>query len=222
MVADEADEARAPRAFLGDICAPVLPGASRLTTRALRRGRNQSNMACTLEQHGQIVASASAVLAASRKITGAPALRMSAPVQPPFQDVPVIDIRAPAGPVFARHYEYRLTSALPMSGAGDGTVTGWVRERIAPSKVTHAVLLARLDAFFPALFPMETTPPRPMATVSFMAEFLLDPATLDPAQPLYYRARALAQAAGYVVELRELWAGDHPVALNQQSFAILA
>jgi hypothetical protein len=60
-----------------------------------------------------------------------------------------------------------------------------------------------------------------MATVSFLAELLCDPVTLDPSEPLFYRARVVAQAGGYFVEMRELWRGDEPVALNQQSFAML-
>ena len=31
----------------------------------------------------------------------------------------------------------------------------------------------------------------------------------------------MAQHGGYFVEMRELWKGDEPVALNQQSFAML-
>jgi hypothetical protein len=63
--------------------------------------------------------------------------------------------------------------------------------------------------------------PRPIATVSFLAEILCDPSTLDPRAPLFYRARVVAEAGGYFVEMRELWSGDVPVALNQQSVAML-
>jgi acyl-CoA thioesterase len=221
MVADEPDASRTPRAFLGEICAPALPVASRLQTRVLRRGRNQSNVTCTFTQDGQVVAHASAVLATARKAQGAPALSTPAPRPGRFEDAAVTPIGPPQGPVFAAHYEYRLTSPPPFSGAGTGEVTGWVRERLPPKKVTPAVLLARLDAYYPALYPMERVP-RPIATVSFMAELLADPATLDPSTPLFYRARSLAEAGGYFVELRELWNGEQPVAFNQQSFAILA
>ena len=57
--------------------------------------------------------------------------------------------------------------------------------------------------------------------MSFLAEFLCDPAQLDPAAPLFYRARSVAEAGGYFVDMRELWNGDELVALNQQSFAML-
>jgi acyl-CoA thioesterase len=219
MIADEPDRSRVPRAFMGDICAPALPVAARLRTRALRRGKNQSNLACAFAQGGQIVAGSSAVLSAPRHAKGAPALA-APPETGRFEDVPVAPIGPPLGPVFARHYEYRVTNGVPFSGAKEAVVTGWVRERVPLTRVTYAALLARLDSFWPALYSVETAP-RPMATVSFMAELLRDPATLDPEVPLFYRARTVAEAVGYFVELRELWNGREPVALNQQCFAIL-
>ncbi|MBE7451703.1 MAG: hypothetical protein HS111_23275 [Kofleriaceae bacterium] len=60
-----------------------------------------------------------------------------------------------------------------------------------------------------------------MTTVTFMAELLVDPASLDPAAPFAYRARLDGAADGFSVEVRELWQGDALVALNQQVFAVL-
>ena len=78
-----------------------------------------------------------------------------------------------------------------------------------------------LDAWWPAVF-ASATEPRAAATTSFTAEFLVDPATLAPAEPLRHRARAVAARDGFSVEFRELWSGDTLVALNQQTFALLA
>ena len=63
--------------------------------------------------------------------------------------------------------------------------------------------------------------PRAMTTVTFTAELLVDPATLDPAAPFAYRAHLGGAADGYSVELRHLWQGDRLVGLNQQIFAAL-
>lgn len=220
MVADEPHASRTPRVFTGDICGPALPVVTRLQTRELRRGKNQSNVACELTQEGRVVAHASAVLAAARNVRSVPALSMTCPETGRFEDIPVLPIGPPVDPVFAHHYEFRVTVGVPFAGGSDAVVTGWVRERVPLSRVTHAVLLARLDSFWPALYSIETAR-RPLATVSFMAEFLCDPTTLDPSRPLFYRARSIAEAGGYFVELRELWNGRELVALNQQSFAIL-
>jgi acyl-CoA thioesterase len=221
IVADEPEAARLPRAFLGEVCAPLMPGAARLQTRALRRGNNQSNIACDLTQAGQVVAHGSAVLATSRKIgEGLPRPPHAPPPRGRFEDAAVLPFGPPDGPAFFQHYEPRPTSPLPFSGKGEGVVTGWIRERVPLARLTHAALLARLDAYWPVMFTMETRF-RPSATVSFMAEFLVDPATLDPTRPLFYRARLVAELGGYVVEFRELWDGDQPVAFNQQTFALL-
>ncbi len=221
MVADEPDRARLPRAFQGEICGPVVPGRARLRTRVLRRGNNQSNLACDVVQGDQVVTHASCVLSAARAVKNAPRLTVPPPAPPPFADVPVVVPASFGGPVFTQHYEYRSVTPLPRSGEGDGSQVGWIRERVPLPKVTHAVLLARLDAFWPAIFAMEGQF-RPIATVSFMAELFVDPSTLDPSEPLHYRARCVAEAGGYVLETRELWRGDEPVAFNQQSIAIIA
>ena len=81
-------------------------------------------------------------------------------------------------------------------------------------------MLGLLDAWLPALF-TKLDAPRPSSTVSFMAELVVDPATLDPRAPLRHRAEARAAAEGYCVELRELWSGSTLVALNQQVFAVI-
>ena len=54
-----------------------------------------------------------------------------------------------------------------------------------------------------------------------LVQLLVDPRTLDPAEPLYYRARGVAAADNFFIEMRELWSGDAVVAMNQQTFALL-
>jgi hypothetical protein len=194
---------------------------SRIQTQLLRRGNNQTNVSSRLYQDGEVVAHASVTLASARRGEHAPAITMQPPsARPDWRELGVAPIGPPVGPRFGPHYEYRIAGAPPFTGAADAQVTGYIREKTPLATLTHAAILGRLDAFYPAFFNMLTAP-RPMATVSFMAEFLEDPATLDPTVPLFYRARSIAQASGYVVELRELWHGDTPVALNQQTFAIL-
>jgi acyl-coenzyme A thioesterase PaaI-like protein len=217
----EPDRARLPRAFTGDLCAPALPTVSRIVSRPLRRGSRQSNWAAVVEQDGALVAHATCVMAAPRRVNAPPRFRLDPPSRPPYDEVPVLPVAAPFGPTFAQHYEYRATGPLPFSGSAEAQVLGWVKERVPLARMTAAALIARLDAHWPGLYSVETAP-RPAATVSFLAEILCDPSRLDPLAPLFYRARCVADDGGYFVEFRELWDGDEPVALNQQSFAMMA
>ncbi len=220
MTAAEPDAARTARAFTGDLCGPALPVETRIVTRVLRRGNNQSNVSAILEQDGAVVAHASCILAVPRKIRPPPHLTMEPPKRIPYEDVPVAPVRAPLGPRFAQHYEYRPIAGLPFASSPEALVLGWVKEQVPLTRMTAAALLGRLDAYWPGVFALEGSP-RPIATVSFLAEILCDPATLDPLLPLFYRARVVAEGGGYFVEMRELWNGDQPVALNQQSLAML-
>jgi hypothetical protein len=220
MASREPDASRVARAFTGDLCGPALARESRIVSRVLRRGNNQTNVSAMLEQDGAVVAHATCVLASPRKIAAPPRFTLEPPPRIAYEEATAFEVPASFGPRFARHYEYRPTGPLPFGGGRDAVVTGWVKERVPLSRVTAAALIARLDAYWPGVFSVETAP-RPIATVSFLAELLCDPRTLDPRTPLFYRARDVAQADGYVVEMRELWHGEQPVALNQQSIAML-
>lgn len=219
MEASDDAPGRRLRTLTGDLCGPVQPGEVELVVRALRRGANQTNLAAELVQGGETLATATAVLSAPRNVV-ARSLQPPAPSPERWQDLPVLAIEPPLGPVFARHYEYRSNGPLPFSGGDAPVAAGFLREKARPTRLDAPALVAYLDAWWPALFATEQTP-RVMATVSFAAEFLADPRGLDPALPLAHRARVEAQAEGFCLEFRELWQGDTLVALNQQTFALI-
>lgn len=211
----EPDAARVTRTFSGDIAGPVLPGETEIVVTKVRRGSNQSNMRAELRQGADLVAFASAVLSTPRAqgVTLRPRI-----TPPPMPDAGMDDARTPT---FARHLEYRNLGPLPWSGGAEPVVLGYIRMREAPSVVDAPMLMALLDSYWPASFSM-THAPRPMATISFTAEIMCDPRSLDPKSPLFYRARTLSDHEGFQLELRELYdaAGDI-VAMNQQTFAVL-
>jgi hypothetical protein len=216
----EPDRARTARTLSGDLCGPVLAGPAEIRVRVLRRGSNQSNLAAELVQHGEVLATASAVLSAPRKATIA-----QPPLAPPppetWSDAPVVPIGPPLGPVFTQHYEYRTRAPMPFASTRPEPICeGWIRERAPLAKLDAPALIGRLDAWWPTSFSVDPAP-RPLATISFTAELLVDPATLVPGEPLRYRASMAALHEGFFVELRELWRGDRPVALNQQTFVLI-
>jgi hypothetical protein len=220
--AAEPDRTRAARTLAGDLCGPVLPGPADVRVRVLRRGSNQSNLAAELRQDGAVLATATAVLSPPRPSPSPPPPLQLAP--PPLEDPaaqPVAPLGNAFGPTFAAHYEYRSSEPLPFVAAtGKPSAHGWVRERAPLARVDAPALVARLDAWWPALFNFDGRP-RPMATVSFVAELLADPATLPPDEPLRYQSRMATLNDGFCVELRELWRGERVIALNQQTFAII-
>lgn len=217
MEAAEPDRRRCTRTLAGDLCGPVLPGPADVSVRVLRHGKNQTNLAAELRQDDQVLALASAVLSTPRPEPTLPALEV-APAAADWHAAPVIEVASPPGPAFADHYEYR-GSESPFVASGQARAAGWVRERQPLACLDGPALIGRLDAWWPTLFHLGAL--RPVATVSFVAELLVDPATLPADEPLRHRARMTAQHEGFFVELRELWRGERLVALNQQTFAIL-
>jgi len=214
----EAD--RALRSLSGEIVGPVQPGAAEVTVKALRRGNGVSSWEAWLAQNGEVLAHASAVMGKART-TGRDGATVASPVPTtPWTAVDVIPVRPPMGPHFARMFEFRATGPWPFSGASKSGAEGWVRlAKTVALGVPEVIGL--MDAYWPAHFAMETAP-RPMATVSFTLQLLADPATLDPAEALFFRSTAPATHEGFVAEFRELWtARGTLVALNQQTFVII-
>jgi hypothetical protein len=81
-------------------------------------------------------------------------------------------------------------------------------------------MIALLDAWWPTLWSIDRVY-RPMATISFVGQLLVDPARIDASQRLFHRARMGALVDGFFVELRELWSDDVCVATNQQTYVIV-
>lgn len=216
MEAVEPDRSRRTRSLTGDLCGPVQPGPAELVVDVLRRGNNLSNLDVRMYQNGEVQARASAVLSAAKADARMPAAHRR-PDAPAFDALAEMVLRPPEAPVFTPHFEYRSAAASPFE-PGPGGSLGWLRLRRAPPRIDAPALLALLDAWWPAIFDGR---PRPMATVNFTAEILVAPEELDPSVPLLYRGRVAGLHEGFCVEFRELWHGDRPVALNQQTFAIL-
>ena len=217
----ERDATRPLRSIAADLCGPVGPGEATISVGVLRRGRGTTFLDARVTQKGEVVAHASALLAGARAVE-AKSTRLEAPPSlPPWREVDVITV-APPGPTFAQHYEHRSALGAPFTPKGESAkCEGWIRERAPLPTLDAAAMAGRIDAWWPTLFSLDPRP-RPVATVAFTMQLLADPSTLPADAPLAYRARMLSLGDGFFVELRELWAGDRCVAINPQTFAILA
>lgn len=219
MLHAEPDADRTLRSLSGEIVGPVQPGPADVAVNALRRGNGVSSWEARLTQAGEVLARASAVLGKARTTERDGTALPPPPLDTPWSAVEVIPVRPPLGPHFARMFELR-SERWPFGGGPKAEVEGWVR-LAKPVPIGVPEVIGLVDAYWPAIFAVETAP-RPMATLSFTLELLADPAALDPAEPLRYRARALAAREGFVAESRELWtAGGELVALNHQLFVII-
>ena len=220
MKAEIADPARRLQTLSGDIAASVLPGAATIQVEVLRRGAKQSNAQARLAQGSNVLAVARDVFCAPRPIQ-MPGLRgVESPDRADWDQLRVVPVEPPLGPDFGRAYEFRLAGPAALSGSRDAETAGYIRERTIPSRRDAPSVIALLHAWGPTLWSI-VTEPRPVATTSFLAEILVDPARLDPAERLFHDARMAGQGDGFFVEMRALWSGDTCVAMNQQTFSVL-
>ncbi len=213
-----ADPTRSLRTLSGDIAGPVLPGPVRLETEMLRRGNNQSNVQARLTGSA-VLAVATGVFSAPRRVR-LPPFEREPPERADWDQILVVPVEPPFGPDFARAYEYRPTGPMPFTGGRVAETAGFIRERVPPSRRDAPSMVGLIDAWWPTIFSIDETF-RPMATISFMAELLVEPTDLDASERLFHRARMVSLTDGFFVEFRELWSGGVCVAMNQQTFAVL-
>lgn len=220
MEACEPERARRLRSISAELCAPMLTGATEVAVTVLRRGRGTTYLEARAIQGGEVIARASGLFGVARPPSAAQVIAPPPPL-PRFDEVLAPPMGGPPSPRFTGRYEYRPVGAVPFSAAAEAVCAGWLRERAAAVEaVDAAAVIGYLDAWWPCALVVEPAP-RPMATVTFTAELIADPATLDPMVPFAYRAHLAGAADGYSVELRHLWQGDRLVGLNQQIFAAL-
>ncbi|MFT3698566.1 MAG: thioesterase family protein [Kofleriaceae bacterium] len=215
-------EASAPdrplRSLTAELCGPLVAGPTEVKLEVLRAGNAVTTTAIKLIQHGEVQAHGVGVLGKDR-VTDRDATTISPPQLPPWQDVPVVEIPAQTGPVFAQHWELRIARGIPFARGTDAVIEGYVRAK-RPGPVRDAAYLAAcIDCYYPTVYVTEPAP-RPMATIAFTFQPLAHAG--DPTEPLAVRCKLIAIDAGYCVEMRELWTtSGELVALNQQTFVII-
>ncbi len=215
----ESDPGRELRSVTATIPAPVLSGTADVWVSPLRIGNGVSTWQSLLVQEQEVRAQATLVY--GRQRVEQPGWAPEPPRgQPHWSEVDVVNMRAPMGPEFAQHFEFRPVGPAPFSGGSDPVASGWIRSRTARAPLSAADVLALLDAWWPASFALEAAP-RPMATLTYTAELLADPTAHGDA-PLFYRARTEAMYGGFCAEFRELWTADGTLlGLNQQTFVMI-
>lgn len=214
------DPRRRIRSVQAELCGPTQAGEATLLVERLRMGSNVSSLAVRLVQGDAVQAFATMTVGASRAVTEvAPA--GPPPAMPRWQDLEPLPIGPPLGPEFAPQFDFRSAGPFPFSGHPVAESAGFVRPKNPGTRRDAAFVLGCADTWWPSRLTCMAAP-RPMATISFALSLVKDPATLDPAEPLFHRGREVSLAEGYTVDVRELWTTQGElVSLNQQTLAII-
>ena len=206
------------RSLTAELCGPLTAGTCSVDLSVLREGNAVTTTAVKLSQNGEVQAHGVGVLGRERT-TEHDRTDLPPPSFAPWREVVPVPYGGDFTPSFMQHFEMRILRGVPFAGAAEPLVEGWVRPKRPGARRDAAYLAACIDCFYPCLYAIEKRV-RPMATIAFTFQ----PFELagDPDAPLAYRARMVASAGGYCVELRELWSEEgRLVALNQQTMVII-
>lgn len=218
----ETDTARVVRSVSAEIAAPATIGNHEVVVTNLRRGSGLSTWgATTTNADGELVARLTAVLAVTRESAASVEYASwdlpPAPKAPPADEVPPVEMSG-LGPEFMQHLDIRYLDGLPYS-AGAARTGGYVR-LAAPVPHTAASLLGLVDGWWPAAI-VALDRMRPMATINFSANLMVDPASVAPDELLLHDGFATASYGGFTSEQRRLWGADGRLIVDNLQSMIL-
>lgn len=216
------DPDRPVRSVSAQLSAPALAEPHELSVERLRAGSALSTWSVALDSAaGERVAQAVILTGQERASDMVPAWEAWQSARMPVADwrtADVVPLAPPIAPAFSAHLAFRPLTGLPMSG--QEMVSGWIGFPDA-GEWSAAALLALVDGWWPVAISRPAAM-RPMATVSFAANLLVDPATVPAGEPLYFEGTVAGALGGYVSELRRMWTADGRLAVeNLQSIAVI-
>ena len=220
----EPDSRRRVRTVSAHLFGPTLAGAAHIEVRPSRIGSSMSTWSIdVIDESGEATANAVVITGRERAPELADAYSgwglAQCPSLPDWRSIPVAPVRPPVGPVFSEHLEYRVVEGMPFTQRAPRTA-GWVRF-VDQGAWTADQLLGIVDAWWPCAMPA-LPGAHPMATVSFGAHLLLDPATIPDGSPLMAEAQMSAAHDGFTRETRRLWTEDGRLAVeNHQSIVVI-
>jgi hypothetical protein len=219
------------RTLSGSMSGPLLVGTATVQARVIRAGSNVVTVGVDLLNAGETEVAAAAVVvlgsarASALDISGAawqmtPADDVASALAAGIPTGPDVDFMG-QGPEFFGHLGAKPLQAFPGLNDPHATTIGWIRLPDFASIPDAAWLAALTDAWWTATI-VGTDGTRPMATVGFQVDLLIDPTTLDPSEHLLHVGRNQGAHEGYVAETRELWtASGHLAARSNQLVAVI-
>lgn len=220
----EPDAARSVRTVSAHLFGPTMAGDARILVDLVRAGSAMSTWSVrVVDASGEPTAGAVVITGlprASELSAHYPAWgTVAAPDIAPPEELPIAPVRPPVGPVFSQHLEYRVAEGMPFA-SGAARTAGWLR---FPDQGpwTADQLLGIVDAWWPAAYPVLPSA-HPMATVSFAAHLLIEPASIPAGEPVQAEAYLSAAHEGFTTETRRLWTRDGRLAVeNHQSIVVI-
>lgn len=194
------------RSLILDFMAPVAPGTVDVEVRPHRAGRAISHGEVRFSQRGELVAVAVAAFGASRPSSLTVPSPPIAPAEPP-ELLPSFPYVEGVFPAFTQHFDLRWVGGrFPYAGQTDASIGGWVRlHDVLPFDA--ALVLALLDAWPAPVLPLMHAP-APSSTVTWMVDFLVDPASVPAGAWCRFEGRTEAAGDGYASVEGRLWAQD--------------
>lgn len=203
--------------FVGPI---VLDADAWIETRILRAGGHVTQVQGQIVQDGKPAISVQAAFGKNRvsKLQVEPNLQHHMPLPAKAKFIPQIP---KVTPKFMRHVDYFIADGkLPYTGSSTSSISGWMRFKQAPARITDGHLITLIDAWPPTLLQMLRIP-KPASSLSWVLEFIHPHREIEPHDWFAYQAITRQAADGYAHTEANIWdSHGELVALSRQVVTI--
>ncbi len=208
------------RSFALTFVGPAVPGPLALSAEILRSGKSVTQMQVTARQEGQVVSTMLASLGHARESS----IRVPGPAAPdwkPAEEYHAIPFMEGVSPDFLREFEMRpVAGQFPYSGSDKPDFEGYMSFRERPERQDAASLACLVDVWPPSVIPM-LTKRVPSSSMTWIMEFLEDPAELPWTDHWLYTVHTDSFADGYGQNRSVIWDGEgRPVAFSRQTIVV--
>lgn len=175
-----------------------------IDTEILREGGNVSTVQVSLVQDEQVCVRAQFIFGAARKtkINVSHEIMHTMPLPKKASFVPNIPGLTPQ---FLKHFDLNFVDGgKPFTGSKNDHIHGWMRFTKPSEKITHAHLIALIDAWPPTLL-QKLRLPAPGSTMTWTLNFVNPLQDFSENQWFAYQADTLQYSEGYGIATANVW-----------------
>ena len=194
----------------------------RIDTEVLREGGNVSSVQVSLVQNEQVCVRAQFIFGSSREskivvsneITHSMQLAKRASFMP---NIPGLT------PQFLKHFDLKFVDGgKPFTGSKKDHIHGWMRFSKPSEKITHAHLIALIDAWPPTLL-QKLRLPAPGSTMTWTLNFVNPTQDFSGNEWFAYQAETLQYSEGYGIATANVWDSKGKLlAISTQNVTVFA
>ena len=194
----------------------------KIDTEVLREGGNVTSVQISLVQNKQVCVRAQFVFGSTRESKIVVSNEITHTMQLPKKSSFMPNIPG-LTPKFLKHFDLKfIDGGKPFTGSKKDHIHGWMRFSKPSEKITHAHLIALIDAWPPTVL-QKLRLPAPGSTMTWTVNFVNPARDFSKNEWFAYQADTLQYSEGYGIATANIWdSNGNLLAISTQNVTVFA